>query len=560
MGDPFFDLGNFSINHELGADEDAALLAAYDGPDHVSERPARLARLTLMRIVSDFREAMWGVLQQGISTLDVDFVAYAGEHFDRLLAEAATPRFERALRDAAAEPGARAGRRRRSARPRRDRRLASATLRPMEEQRSIGRQAALVVVVFVATLRPARRQLAGPGRRLRGRRASGAVASGASPGARRVRRVPADRPRGRVRQRRRRPSFGPDPSGTVVLTGAGDIADCGSTAPAQTSDLLLGQQGGDLHRRRQRLRERHGQRVRDLLRPDVGPGQGPDDPAGRRQPRLGHAGRRRLSRLLRRRGRAARASRWYSTRHRGLARRSSSTRTARRSAAASAAPRRAGGWPPTSRRARPAARWRSGTSPGSAPGEHGDDAQVAPFWDLLHRDGAELVINGHDHDYERFAPQDPSGREERPAGSARSSSGPAARSCGQFGRTAAEQRVPAGRDLRRPAAHAPPGQLRLGVPARRPATSPTPAARSATEPTGAGPRHGPTTGAHRPIRCAHGGPRPGGDHRRRRRRDVDRLSPRRARLDRRRPRRPGGAHLRLDVPLGRASSGSSGAP
>jgi hypothetical protein len=44
---------------------------------------------------------MWGVLQQGISTLDVDFVAYAGDHFDRLLTEAATPRFERALRDAA---------------------------------------------------------------------------------------------------------------------------------------------------------------------------------------------------------------------------------------------------------------------------------------------------------------------------------------------------------------------------------------------------------------------------------------------------------------------------
>ena len=65
------------------------------------ERPARLARLTLMRVVSDFREAMWGVLQQGISTLDVDFVAYAGDHFDRLLAEAATPRFEHALRDAA---------------------------------------------------------------------------------------------------------------------------------------------------------------------------------------------------------------------------------------------------------------------------------------------------------------------------------------------------------------------------------------------------------------------------------------------------------------------------
>jgi thiamine kinase-like enzyme len=101
MGDPFFDLGNFSINHELTADEDADLLGAYDGPDHGRDRPARLARLTLMRTVSDFREAMWGVLQQGISTLDVDFVAYAGEHFERLLANATTLAFERALREAA---------------------------------------------------------------------------------------------------------------------------------------------------------------------------------------------------------------------------------------------------------------------------------------------------------------------------------------------------------------------------------------------------------------------------------------------------------------------------
>jgi thiamine kinase-like enzyme len=99
MGDPFFDLGNFSINHELTPDEDAMLLREYDGED---VRTERLARLALMRVVSDFREAMWGVLQQGISTLDVDFTAYAGEHFERLLANASTPAFEGALRDAAA--------------------------------------------------------------------------------------------------------------------------------------------------------------------------------------------------------------------------------------------------------------------------------------------------------------------------------------------------------------------------------------------------------------------------------------------------------------------------
>jgi len=98
MGDPFFDLGNFSINHELPRDADETLLTAYDGG---APRTARLARLTLMRVVSDFREAMWGVLQQGISTLDVDFVSYAAEHFDRLLANASTPAFERALQEVA---------------------------------------------------------------------------------------------------------------------------------------------------------------------------------------------------------------------------------------------------------------------------------------------------------------------------------------------------------------------------------------------------------------------------------------------------------------------------
>ena len=97
MGDPFFDLGNFSINHELTPEEDRLFLVAYDG----EVRTSRLARLTLMRVVSDFREAMWGVLQQGVSSLDVDFVGYASSRFERLLANAAESRFDRALREVA---------------------------------------------------------------------------------------------------------------------------------------------------------------------------------------------------------------------------------------------------------------------------------------------------------------------------------------------------------------------------------------------------------------------------------------------------------------------------
>jgi thiamine kinase-like enzyme len=85
MGDRFFDLANFSVNHGLGAAENEAFLTAYFG----AARPDDLAALERMRFMSDFREAMWGVVQQGISALDFDFAAYADEHFERLARTAA---------------------------------------------------------------------------------------------------------------------------------------------------------------------------------------------------------------------------------------------------------------------------------------------------------------------------------------------------------------------------------------------------------------------------------------------------------------------------------------
>jgi thiamine kinase-like enzyme len=94
MGDRFFDLANFSINHEFGERENEALLTAYFG----TARPSDFVSLTLMRFMSDFREAMWGVVQQGISELDFDFVGYADEHFQRLRRTAAGTGFERALK------------------------------------------------------------------------------------------------------------------------------------------------------------------------------------------------------------------------------------------------------------------------------------------------------------------------------------------------------------------------------------------------------------------------------------------------------------------------------
>jgi hypothetical protein len=34
---------------------------------------------------------------------------------------------------------------------------------------------------------------------------------------------------------------------------------------------------------------------------------------------------------------------------------------------------------------------------------------MKPSWEALYAADAEVVLNGHDHDYERFAPQSPSG-------------------------------------------------------------------------------------------------------------------------------------------------------
>jgi hypothetical protein len=42
-------------------------------------------------------------------------------------------------------------------------------------------------------------------------------------------------------------------------------------------------------------------------------------------------------------------------------------------------------------------------------GQHLDQTYMAPIWQALYDYGADIVVNGHDHDYERFAPQDPSG-------------------------------------------------------------------------------------------------------------------------------------------------------
>src|SRR5512138_1174368 len=98
MGDIFFDLANFSHNHLLNDDQVRLLLQEYFGEVTAQD----YARLRLMWPMSEMREAMWGVTQTGISTLDEDFQGYADLWFGRVRQHITDPRWDHWLKDVAA--------------------------------------------------------------------------------------------------------------------------------------------------------------------------------------------------------------------------------------------------------------------------------------------------------------------------------------------------------------------------------------------------------------------------------------------------------------------------
>ncbi len=49
-------------------------------------------------------------------------------------------------------------------------------------------------------------------------------------------------------------------------------------------------------------------------------------------------------------------------------------------------------------------------------GPHGNDQSYRAFWHLLYEAGVDVILNAHDHIYERFAPQTPAGVLDRSRG------------------------------------------------------------------------------------------------------------------------------------------------
>ena len=89
MGDVYFDLANFSDHHKLSDEQDLWLLECYFG--EVTNK--QIAHLKIMKAMSDFREAMWALVQIGISELDFDYRGYSTEFFARVFENINDPRW-----------------------------------------------------------------------------------------------------------------------------------------------------------------------------------------------------------------------------------------------------------------------------------------------------------------------------------------------------------------------------------------------------------------------------------------------------------------------------------
>ena len=202
----------------------------------------------------------------------------------------------------------------------------------------------------------------------------------------------------------------------AFLVAAGDIADCSPGSAEITAALLDGLPGTVAALGDTVVRERHAGRVRALLRADLGPAQGAHAP-GRREPRIRDARRGGLLRLLRRGRRRAPAragtattlGAWHVVALNsncaevgGCQAGSEQERWLRADLAANAARCTVAYMHhPRLQLRQPARR------------QPGGRAAVAR---ARRTDGAELVLAGHDHDYERFAPQTADRRARRERG------------------------------------------------------------------------------------------------------------------------------------------------
>lgn len=102
LNERFFDLANLAVNAGLDTAGEQALLRLYLGHDAAWA----WSRLQLMKLMSELREGLWALVQQAISTLETDFVAYTDQHLANAARMAGSSDFGGWLEQAAQAPAA----------------------------------------------------------------------------------------------------------------------------------------------------------------------------------------------------------------------------------------------------------------------------------------------------------------------------------------------------------------------------------------------------------------------------------------------------------------------
>ena len=79
MNDPYFDLGDFAVEHPLSREQLQLVIRTYCGED----APHRFCRMMLHRLTADLWWSQWAMIQDRLSSIDFDFYAYGLERYAR---------------------------------------------------------------------------------------------------------------------------------------------------------------------------------------------------------------------------------------------------------------------------------------------------------------------------------------------------------------------------------------------------------------------------------------------------------------------------------------------
>jgi len=92
-GDPYFDLGDFTVEHPFSRDQEELIILEYCG----EMKKDMLYRMLLHKIIADYWWSVWAMIQSKISKIDFDFYFYGNGRFDRMRQNIHDPDFHKWL-------------------------------------------------------------------------------------------------------------------------------------------------------------------------------------------------------------------------------------------------------------------------------------------------------------------------------------------------------------------------------------------------------------------------------------------------------------------------------